>query len=558
MHGPVIRTLETACQDCWKCVRECPVKAISVLDQAAMIDDVRCIKCGHCVAVCPAKAKEVRDDTGILMAFAASGRPWVASLAPSWRSAFPDLDEGQIVAALKHLGAIAVGQTAAGAEAVSLSAMELVKAQPERLHLASACPVAVAWALTQGLEEHVTPLASPLLEHARQLRLRFPHAQVVFFGPCIAKKMEADAYPGLLAGALTFADMRRLWKTQGLDPASLKPKTEDTFLERVLSGALYPVEGGMLAGLKADVLACDATLLSVSGLSSFAKALDSLTNGAFVELLACPGGCINGPCTGTEHGGTLKRRQAIIQSAQSGTCADGPAAPLGGGTIARTQVPIETQPDADLLVRTLESMGKTQENDELNCGGCGYDSCRALAGAIIAGRAEVQQCVSWMRRQAEQKAHALLAAMPAGAALIGSDLSVQEYNKPFAELFADINLKAPCALASVGTLGRMITHVLESGQDIVRRDISEHGKVLSATIFPIEPGRLAGIIILDITRPSLARNEVARRAKLVIEKQLATVQQIACLLGENAAENEIILESIADAFGSEDPKEGKR
>jgi hypothetical protein len=412
--------------------------------------------------------------------------------------------------------------------------------------------------MKQGLGAMVTPLPSPLLEHARQLRQRFPQAKVVFFGPCIAKKMEADAYPGLLAGALTFADLQRLWHADGLDLERLEPKPEDAFLDQVLSGALYPIEGGMLAGLKEQALACEASLLSVSGLGNFAHALDSLHGGAFVELLACAGGCINGPCAGTALGGILKRRQVIIQSAQSGTCADSPAVRLEGATIARNPNPEEPLGDASLLARTLESMGKFEEKDELNCGGCGYDSCKALAGAIIAGRAEVQQCVSWMRRQAEQKAHALLAAMPAGAALIGSDLSVQEYNKPFAELFAGIDLSAPCAFAEVGTLGRLITHVLKTGQDIVRRDIAEHNKVLSATIFPIEPGRLAGVIILDVTRPSLARNEVARRAKLVIEKQLSTVQQIACLLGENAAENEIILESIAEAFGSDEPKEGTR
>ncbi len=562
--GPVF-TRDADCQDCWRCIRECPVKAIRVQEGRAAVMPEACIACGHCVAACPSEAKQVRDDLERAKDLLASGRRTVVSLAPSYVAEFPDLEPGRLIRALRLLGFHAVSETACGAEEVSAGVAALM--QTGGVHISSACPTAVAF--LKKYHPHlgglVTDLLSPLLTHATLLRRHYgPDTAVVFIGPCIAKKNEADAFPALVDVALTFRDLRRWFADAGMAPAAAAAGTNDVFTPAAArEGALYPIDGGMIAGVRNGCRAIEPRFMALSGLDTIAEALAGLDRlqvpeGLFIELLACPGGCINGPVGSRRDGTVAKRMQVITRAGALGP--DGHRTPAVDLATRWGMSPMATTPDdPQALAAALASVGKRTAADELNCGGCGYDSCRDFARALAAGRAQRAMCVSHMRKLAQNQAAALLRTMPSAAVVVDERLRVVECNAPFARLAGDAAAARFAAQGLAGTaleelvpFTSLFRHVRDSGHDVVDKDVRVRQTVLHASIFSIEPHRLIGGILADITAPAVRREQVVKRTRQVIEQNLATVQRIAFLLGENAAETEGILKSVIDSFGAED------
>src|ERR1035437_6503884 len=249
-----IFTEKRECQDCYKCVRNCPVKAIKVEGGYASVVPELCIVCGHCVEVCPNGAKKVRDDLANARQLLALKKAVFVSLAPSYVTEFPGLKPAQIIDALKKLGFSGVSETALGAQQVSAQAAALLRKNPERVLVSSACPTVVAY-----LQKHraggaalLTGLLSPLLTHCKMLRQTFgADIGIVFIGPCIAKKIEAAQHPELLDVVLTFEDLRRWLEQEKIAPEQITATAADRFIpESAAEGAMYPVDGGMIAGMK--------------------------------------------------------------------------------------------------------------------------------------------------------------------------------------------------------------------------------------------------------------------------------------------------------------------
>lgn len=563
-------TREATCQDCWRCIRECPVKAIRVENSCATVMAEACIACGHCVAACPSQAKQVRDDLDQARRLFTGGRRVVASLAPSYIAEFPELTSAQLIQGLTRLGFHTVSETARGAQEVSAHVATLLETTGG-IHISSACPTAVDF--LKKYHPHlgglVTDLLSPMLTHARMLRRHFgDDIAVVFIGPCIAKKKEADAFPRLVDAALTFRDLRRWFAEAGIVPARLTATADDAFRPHpAREGTLYPIEGGMIAGIRAGCRVFEPRFMSLAGLDTIARALDGLDRlqvpeGLFLELLACPGGCINGPA-GSSGGGTIAKRVQVITHAR-GDGLEAPRPPALDIATPWNTAPVPPPPDdAQALVAALATVGKRTAQDELNCGGCGYDSCRDFARALAAGRAQRAMCVSHMRKLAQNQATALLRTMPSAAVVVDERLQVVECNAPFARLagggtgalHAEPDLTGT-ALETLLPFARLFRHVLDSGHDVVDKDLHFRQTVLHVSIFSIEPHHLVGAILQDITAPADRREQVVRRTRQVIEKNLATVQRIAYLLGENAAETEGILKNVIDSFGAGDDDGG--
>ena len=221
-------------------------------------------------------------------------------------------------------------------------------------------------------------------------------------------------------------------------------------------------------------------------------------------------------------------------------------------------------PDSQVR-EALRSVGKSSAEDELNCGGCGYDSCREFGIALINQKAERSMCVTYMRQLAHKKANALIQKMPSAVVIVNEALRVIEFNAAFVGMFAlgkPANAAAPAtlegiALAEIMPFATLFHGVMKSGEDILDRDLRYQNTILHATIFSIEKHCLVGGILQDITKPAVRKEQVIRKAREVIQKQLATTQQIAYLLGENAAEAEITLNSIIDSFSPPKPDEPK-
>jgi iron only hydrogenase large subunit-like protein len=556
-----IYTEKSECQDCYKCLRQCAVKAIKVQGGCATVMPEYCICCGHCVEVCPSGAKRVRNDINAARRLLLEAPRVIVSLAPSFVSEFTPIRPEQMIGALRKLGFYGVSETALGAQQVSLHVrLEMDKGE-RKLLLSSACPTVVDYVRKYhpGQAEKVTNLHSPVLAHCKMLRREYDEEiGIVFIGPCIAKKGEADYHPDLLDVALTFEELRQWFEQEGIRPEEIVATSADHFIpEEAHEGALYPIEGGMSAAVRANS-PTDAGFMSFSGLTSIRRALTEMRDwqpekGIFVELLACNGGCINGPKAHLKSG-TVCKRYEVIKSAKPRAPGEEKLVvsieePRSGGTPQRPQFSEAQIRDA------LRMVGKRSAVDEKNCGGCGYDRCREFARALLENKAERTMCATYMRQLAQKKANALMMKMPSAAVMVNEQMRIIECNHKFRSMFADELAAARAAeiaddvlLSEIVPFHGLFQRVLESGEDIRDRDFRFRGSILHCSIFVIEPNAVIGAILQDITESTMQKEQIIARAQQVIQKNLTTVQQIAYLLGENAAESETTLNSIVESF----------
>lgn len=571
-------TIKNNCQDCYKCVRRCPVKAIKIEDGSAMIVPDLCIACGTCYRVCPAKAKQARNDLTRAKHLVQSGKDVYVSLAPSWITEFEGVSREQMIAAIRRLGFRGVSETALGAEEVSANIAGLLDkaandalqvSAANRLFISTACPAVVEYINKYVPERtaNLTKLTSPLLAHCRLLKTALgKDIEVIFIGPCIAKKIEADRHPDLLSLSLSFTDLRQWLKDENIELKDIHTSVFDKFvMSKAEEGTAYPVEGGMIETLKPYEQSQKAYLMQITGIDNIKRELknireEALDRPVFIECLACEGGCVNGPCTSSKKSGLEKRVEILKESDFSG---------LAGKRSPSVDIRLDYAPEAIVqpkhdetdIKRVLASIGKYSIEDEINCGGCGYNTCRNFAKALLDGKAEPEMCVSHMKQQAQRKANALLRCIPSPIVIANAKLSIMEYNDKFVETFwnedehADIydqnNLQG-ADLRDFINFTNLFSASLDLEQDIHREHVRFNDKLFDVVVFNIDKKQIVGGIIEDVTNMEMKKEQIAEKAKEVIHKNLATVQQIACTLGEHMAETEVLLRSIAKDFAADD------
>ena len=557
-----IYTEKTECQDCYKCVRECPVKAIMVIDGSAQVMPEACILCGTCTQVCPVGAKKIRDDLGDAMALLTEKDQVYVSLAPTFRTEFAGLDSGKLIAAIKSLGFAGVSETALGAQEVSAACAQMLSEGNNPLLISSACP-SIVHLIEQyypNLVPHITPVDSPMQAHAKMLRAAISEdIGIVFIGPCVAKKNEFEDSFDI---ALTFTDLRRWFNLSNIDWAGLSSE-EEFILGAAEEGGLYTIDGGMIDGIKFYNPPENTLFMAFSGVKDVVEALDEIDTGnfdhpVFIETLACPGGCVNGP--GVSNRGSTAQKRYKIQTLTPPAPKERDEKPLDFSKQFRSrQVKQQTHSKAEIAAALLK-IGKKRGEDELNCGGCGYDTCKEFAAALIEEKAEPAMCVSWLRKLAQNKASALIKAMPSGVVIVDENLRIIESNHRFAELAgADACIVSEANPDLEGAyLDRIIdfhdlfSKALEEGTEVQIQDIRQRGKIIRLTLFSIQKHHILGGILQDITEPVIQQDQIIEKANEVMRKNLSTVQQIAFLLGENAADSEVLLSSIVKSFGKKD------
>lgn len=401
---PLVRTVPEKCRVCYTCVRECPAKAIRIQDGQAEVVTDRCIGCGNCVKVCTRGAKEARVNTGEVRELLESGKRVAAMIAPSFPAEFPEISPGKLVGMLNSLGFHPVTEVAFGADIVAHEYRRLLRSNPERQYIAANCPAVVTYVekYMPQLIPYLAPIVSPMTAEARIVRHFYGEdTAVVFIGPCIAKKDEA---PEEVDQALTFIELRRLFAEKGVTPrdseeAAFNPPTPGL-------GAIFPISGGMLqaADMKEDLVSGD--IVTAEGRAGFLEALKEFENDdmdpRLLELLCCDG-CIMGP--GMSSRAPIFRRRAKISNYVRNRLNEinfnnwnvavdrSRRIDLGrsySGKDTRLASPGEEDVQ-DILLR----MGKSTPEDELNCGACGYDTCREHAVAILKGLAESEMCLPY-------------------------------------------------------------------------------------------------------------------------------------------------------------------
>ena len=562
-----VYTLKNECHDCYKCVRECHVKAIKIKDNSASVMDEKCIACGHCVIVCPNGAKRVRNDIDNVKKLFLQNKKVYVSLAPSWVGAFETSKE-RMISALKKLGFAGVSETALGAQEVSIECARVLNETEENgLFISSACPVIVDYIrlYKPSFAKNIVPVASPALTHAKMLKQTFgDDIAVVFIGPCIAKKKESDSHQNLIDVSLTFEELNYGMKEEFITFKEVEISDDCDFVpQSAYEGALYPIEGGMLETIKkVGVDEKTTSLISLSSIRNFDKALDGideskLKSKIFVEALGCEGGCVNGPCLSSERG-VIAVTADVLNS-----------------TKYRDQVPVQPEVvvnenyypnpvkkhkfSAEQVETALKRISKHSFEDELNCSGCGYSTCRDFVNALIAGDAETSMCVSYMRKIAVRKAAAMVRCMPAAVVMIDKNLNILESNDAFMRMFCS-DMYDVFASREEGLTGAALDRIvpfcdilkaaLKSNEDIHKEHYPIDNRLYDISAFSIEAGEIAGAVITDVTESEMDREKIAKRAREVIAKNIATVQEIACLLGEHMVETEVLLDSIAKGYES--------
>ncbi len=559
----VIKTITANCKDCYKCVRYCPMKAIRVAGGHAEIIDELCVGCGTCVRMCPQGAKQVTDSKGAVRELLASGAQVILSVAPSFVASFDNASPASFAAAARKLGFSEVFETAEAAEHVALRSLEMVDACTSPA-IATSCPVVVNLVerYYHHLLDHLIPVASPMVAHGRMIKsCKGPEVKVVFAGPCIAKKDEAGRaeVSGAIDAVLTFDELSDMFGQAGIDPA------DTTGAAGVSSGhcpgraRLFPIEGGMMAtaGVSTDLIG--GPDLCVTGMDNVIALLDNLQSQIgvrLVEIMACPGGCIEGPGASSEIDAWSKKRM-VMEYAQQATVglADGslpsPSPSLLQVGFARREVDLPEPTEEDIRA-ILARTDKLSPSDELNCGACGYNSCREKAIAVFRGLAEVEMCIPYMRERAESMSNLIISTTPNGIVVVDRDLKIVSVNPAFEQVFG---VKAD------DCLGRDVSTLLDPTpfrQVFETRELSRTGEahldgslMTSQLLFYVSVRDVVVALVNDITTDynrgraiQKAREETLEKAGRVIDRQMRVAQEIAGLLGETTAETKLLLTQL--------------
>ncbi len=557
-----VYTLTNECHDCYKCIRECPVKAIKIENGHASVIPEKCIACGNCVKTCPSNAKRVRCDIDKAKTLIRAKKDVYVSLAPSWRASFENSAE-KMIALLKQLGFKDVSETALGAQEVSIKTAQMLNEAEKGLFISSACPVIVDYIRHYMPEftKYITPIGSPLMTHAKMLKETFGNdIAVVFIGPCIGKKNEVT-YSGLFDVALTFEELRMWFNEEIIDISKVAKDDKFKFVpESAYEGTLYPIDGGMNKTIKKSGVNDNVQLLEICGLQSLRRALknlnpDNLDKTIFIEALACDGGCVGGPCISSEKAGITmvsdiltkeKKREKIPQTPK--VVVDYPI---------ETKKIVDTAYPLDTILKTLKKIGKHSIDDELNCGGCGYPTCRDLAKALLDGDAEPSMCVSYMRKTAMRKAAAMIRCMPAAVVMVDNNMNIIEANDSFLKMFTgdmyEVFKSRPDGLAGAAIerivdFADIFKTILKTGKDLRKERYHVKNRLYDISAFTIEENEIVGAVITDVTSSETNREKISQKAHEVISKNISIVQEIACLLGEHMVETETLLSSIAEDY----------
>lgn len=553
------------CKDCYKCLRECPVKAIEVKNHQAQIIKERCILCGRCTVVCLQNAKIVHSEKDDIDSLLLSNDNVVASVAPSFISSFRLRNFSQMETVLYKLGFAYAEETAVGANAVTKEYAKCMASGKYPNFITSACP-----ALCRLIQEYhpdalkyLAPVDSPMIAHAKILRKRFPGCKVVFIGPCIAKKREARE-SGLISGVLTFEDLRRFMIERGI--TFPMPDEIEEFEKYSCTGITggnsanrsksYPVRRGIIHSFESrpfgyDYVAVDGPVNCVNTLEN----IDKVT-GVFFEMNMCENACVSGPCSmvgdGEEVRATVDVRRYVREECESlprekeGECVyDVNISSVYPRIDSRSLAPTEEQ-----IQEILHRTGKFRPEDELNCGSCGYPTCREKAWAVFNGYADIDICLPYMRERAESMSYEIIHNSPEGIVVLDSEMNVVDINAKAKELLGitAVSLKGLPAVDFFNPTEFLIAQ--NSGRQYLRKKIfiSETKKHIELSISILKGNHALFGILKDITdevhyneKLGKMRMETLATTDDVIKKQMRVAQEIASLLGETTAETKVAL-----------------
>ena len=547
------------CKNCYKCIRHCPVKAIRFSGNQAHIIGNECILCGHCFVVCPQNAKEIVDSTEKVRVLIQSGDPVIVSLAPSFVANYDGVGIDAMRKALQKLGFADVEETAIGATIVKTEYERMLREEEHDIIITSCCH-SINLLIQKYFPAELPYLAdvmSPMQAHCVDIKKRIPNAKTVFIGPCVAKKDEAEYYEGPVDAVLTFEELTNWLKAEHI---TLDKELDNTPESRA---RFFPTTGGILKTMAQN--APGYTYMALDGVENCITALKDIENGkihkCFIEMSACVGSCIGGPVMEKYHRSPVHDYMSVAQYA--GT-RDFDVAQPDALTLKKNFTVIDhklMQPAEYEIAAVLRQMGKFKPSDELNCGSCGYNSCREKAIAICQGKAEISMCLPFLKDKAESFSDTIVRNTPNGLIVLNENLEVQQINAAARKI---MNIRSESDV-----LGEPVIRILDpavfvsvrnSGRSVRDQKVylAEYKKYVEQTVVFDPDSRMLVGIMRDITdeeaereRKTRINQQTVEVADTVVEKQMRIVQEIASLLGETAAETKIALTKLKESIGDE-------
>ena len=557
-------TNHAQCRDCYRCIRVCPVHAIGIREGQAFVDADQCIACGTCIRECPQQAKQFRRDLDRVKAMAARGDKLAVTLAPSFAALFESWQVHRVPSALRQLGFSYVAETAVGAYWVAKATAELMAQTPTRHCISSACPAVVHYIVHNrpDLAPYLAPIASPMIAHARMLKEKLPDHRVVFIGPCVAKKAETDlAEDHCVDAALTFVEWQQWMDDQGIDLAQLEESYFDETPDP--TARTFPLPTGCMVTAAMETGLFNATAYSVSGMDEVTDLLDTLTEpteqGLFIEPLFCRQGCINGPAMHSKL--PVHQRLRSLMDFQQSHTQEQPTDQSCTDLTVHFETPnqVTPQPTEDQIREVLAKTGKEQPEDQLNCGACGYVTCRDQAKAVLRGMAEADMCIPYMRRLAEKRTDRIVETSPNGIVILDEHLAILHMNPSFRKLFMcseSLLGKGISILMDPQPFTDVINGVCELKELTVRH--TKYNLITHQVIYALpDESQIVGVFV-NMTH-SLAnkkhldqlRQTTLQQARDLLDHQVAMAGQIAQFLGQSTSESEHLLQHLTRMAGQD-------
>lgn len=569
----VIQFKEANCKNCYKCIRSCPVNAIAFRNDQAEIIHEECMLCGNCLTSCPQNAKSVNSDIEKVKKFIAKREKVYVSLAPSFIAAF-EQDEKWIYCALKKLGFTHIEGTANGAYQVSRQYETLLQKKEMKNFITSCCSsiILLIEKYYPQLLDQLAPVVSPMIAHAKMLRETYgQRIRVVFIGPCISKKDECNDLQNenQIDAVLTFDDLDKWLEEEGIYESN--PVSDELLRNFDNTARIYPVPGGILKTIDKKYKK-DYRTLSVDGVERCMDVLKSISEGNIsnylIEMSSCSGGCIGGPYMKHVPGGILTARERLLNYVKkTGSIGDNE---IRKSIMSQTKIDFSKEfidrtkkvevPSEVVIQGILNSIGKFSKDKELNCGACGYPSCRDKAIAVFHGKAQVHMCLPYMRERAESISNIIINYTPYAIFALDRNLNINELNKSAKAMFKlfDQDMEGKNILGILRC--EDFEKVLETEENIYDEKYiyEEYGMVVKQSIINVSKHNTLIVIINDITEEENQRQKIFESrsqnidiAQKVMEKQMRVAQEIASLLGETTAETKVALTKLKKSIMSE-------
>lgn len=549
------------CKNCYKCIRHCPVKSIRFSANQAHIVEDECILCGQCFVVCPQNAKEIIDSVEKAKVILGTNEKVIASIAPSFIANFDGITFSALRMALKKLGFYDAEETAIGATFVKNEYEKLLKDGGNDILISSCCHSVnlLIQKYFPNCLKYLANVMSPMQAHCSDIVKRYPEAKTIFIGPCVAKKDEGDRYKGIVDCVLTFEELSKWLEEENIeiDKTILEEKNENS------KTRLFPTSGGILKTMNCNQEGY--TYMAIDGVENCINALKDIEDGkinkCFIEMSACVGSCIAGPIIEKRHNSLLKDYSLVSNYAGN---SDYKVNQMDSSYYQKHFSPInlkEETPTEEQINQILKQMGKTKPSDELNCGSCGYNTCRDKAVGIFRGKAQISMCLPYLKEKAESFSDCIVSNSLNGLVVLNEKLEVQQINTTAKKIF---NLRNDSDI-----LGDQIVRVLDPVPFIKVLDtkrnlknekvyLAEYDKYIEETIIYDENYHLLVCILRDVTEMVVEKEKKEEMSKQtvqiadkVVEKQMRIVQEIASLLGETTAETKIALTKLKESITDE-------